>query len=75
MPTKTTLTLPDDVYLRIRNLAERSGRPLGAVIAGLLSDALERGEAGEPFRSHRAGTADVDDLGVGAEKYLAERLR
>jgi predicted DNA-binding protein len=71
---KTTINLPTDLHLRIRNLAERTGRPIGAVITGLLSDALEHTEAGEPLALVASGEADVDDLAIHAEKYLAEGL-
>ncbi len=71
---KTTVTLPDDVHLRVRALARRSDRTVSDVVGELLLEALAaRTTAG--FASHGAGDADVDDLGLNAEKYIAEGLR
>lgn len=69
---RTTVSLPDHLYLRVRNLASRSDRPVGQVVAELLAEALAARSAA--FASHASGDADVDDLGVNAEKYLREAL-
>lgn len=71
---KTTVTLSDSVYLRVRALAERRRRTVSEVVGELLSEALTA-RARQGFASHGAGEVDVDDLGVNAEKYLAEGLR
>lgn len=71
---KTTVTLPDDVHLRVRALAERADRTVSDAVVELLAEALAARARGG-FASHGAGEADVDDLGVNAEKYLAEGMR
>jgi predicted transcriptional regulator len=69
-----TINLPTDIHLRIRNLADRTGRSLDTVIVELLRDALDRGPGGQPFALVAAGEADVDDLAINAEQYLADGL-
>lgn len=71
---KTTVTLPDDVHVRVRALARRSNRTVSDVVGELLLEALAA-RATTAFASHGAGKADVDDLGLNAEKYIAEGLR
>lgn len=71
---KTTVTLSGDVYLRIRNLSAATGRPMGRLIDELLRRALLDDDAGAPFASVGMGDADVTDLGINAEKYLAEGM-
>lgn len=70
---RTTVNLPDALWLRVRNLAEASDRTAGAVVAELLEEALEARSSGV-FLSHGAGEADVEDLGENTEKYLREGL-
>ncbi|MGH3441865.1 MAG: hypothetical protein ACRDUY_07455 [Nitriliruptorales bacterium] len=69
---KTTVNLRESVRLRLENLAAREGTTLSDLVNELLDDALRRRSGG--FASHAAGEADVDDLGVNAEKYLREHL-
>lgn len=69
---KTTVNLEHSLRLRLEQLAARSGRTLTDVISELLDDALRRRVG--TFSSHAAGDADVDDLGIHAEKYLHEGL-
>lgn len=75
MPHKTTVTFSDDLYLRLRLMAERERRSVSEVVDDLLRTALRPSSRRGAFRSHAAGEADVDDLGANAEKYLAEDLR
>jgi hypothetical protein len=69
---RTTVNLSQDVRLRLEQLAARQGVSLGSLINELVGEALAHRR--EAFESHAAGDADVDDLGVNAEKYLAEDL-
>jgi len=52
VPTRTTLTLDDDVAAGIEREVRRSGRPLKAVVNEAIRAGLERREElpGEPFR-------------------------
>lgn len=71
---KTTVNLPDDLHLRVRQMAEREGITFGEAVTRLLRAGLA-GAHDQDFASHAVGEADVDDLGVNAEKYLREGLR
>jgi len=72
---KTTITLRTEVWLRLRNRAEREGTSIGTLVNDLLAEALLAGEAGSRPVSIGAGKADVDDLGENARKYLRRSLR
>lgn len=72
---KTTVNLRTDVWLRLRNRAERDGTSVAALINELLADALTSGDAGAEPTSIGAGTADVTDLGANARKYLRSGMR
>lgn len=67
------MNLRPAVRLQLERLAAREGRSLSDLINELVEDAL-RARAGSAFSSHGAGTAEEDDLGVHAEKYLREGL-
>lgn len=71
---KTTVNLAEHVRLRLEQHAARHGVTLSEAVNGLVDEALRR-RAGDGFASHAAGDADVDDLGVQAEKYLSDGLR
>lgn len=68
---KTTVNLREPVRLRLEQYAAREGKTLSDAVNDLLAEAL-LGRSGTAFASHGAGEADVDDLGVHAEKYLRE---
>lgn len=70
---KTTVNLSEDVRLRLEQHAARQGVTVSALVNDLLDEAL-RNRAGRRFASHAAAEADVDDLGVHAEKYLRDGL-
>lgn len=70
---KTTVNLDEHVRLRLEQQAARDDRTLSQLVNELLDEAL-RQRAGTTFASHGAGEADVDDLGVNAEKYLRDGL-
>jgi len=60
VPTRTTLTLDDDVAAEIEREARRSGRPVRAVVNDALRAGLEHRarRAPEPFR------VEATDLGL-----------
>ncbi|HWP61939.1 MAG TPA: ribbon-helix-helix protein, CopG family [Candidatus Binatia bacterium] len=60
MPTRTTLTLDDDVAAALQREVRRSGRPLKVVVNDALRVGLERraGASAEPFR------VEAHDLGL-----------
>lgn len=70
---KTTVNLSEHVRLRLEQLASQRGVTISALVDDLLDEAL-RNRAGRRFSSHAAAEADIDDLGVQAEKYLREGL-
>lgn len=70
---KTTVNLREDIRLRLEQHAARQGTTLSQLVNELLDEAL-RHRAGRHFASHGAAEADVDDLGLQAEKYLREGL-
>lgn len=70
---KTTVNLRAPLRLRLEQQAAREGVTISDLVNDLLEEALRR-RAGDRFVSHGAADADVDDLGVHAEKYLRERL-
>lgn len=72
---KTTINLRADVWLRLRNRAERDGVSLASLINDLLADALTSGDSGADPASLGAGEADVADLGANAKKYLRAGMR
>lgn len=74
MSHKTTVMLSDGLHLRVRALADRGRKSVSEIIEELLEEALVA-RMGTGFASHGAGEADVDDLGLNAEKYLTEHLR
>lgn len=69
---KTTVNLRTDVWLRLRNRAERDDVPMGTLINELLAEALTAGLS-EPT-SIGAGESTVTDLGRNAKKYLREGM-
>jgi hypothetical protein len=69
---KTTVNLRTDVWLRLRNRAQREGVPVGTLVNDLLAEALTAG-LGEPTFIG-AGESSVSDLGSNAKKYLREGL-
>lgn len=72
---KTTVNLRTDVWLRLRNRAERDGVSVAALINELLAEALTAGDGGVEPTSIGAGEADVADLGANARKYLRSGMR
>lgn len=72
---KTTINLRSDVWLRLRNRAERDGVSVASLVNELLADALTSGEGAAEPTSIGAGEADVADLGANAKKYLRASLR
>lgn len=52
MPTRTTLTLDDDVAAKLTTEAHKSGRPMRAVVNDALRAGLEKSSAAarEPFQ-------------------------
>lgn len=48
MPTRTTLTLDDDVAARLQRAARMTGRPFRVVVNEALRSGLETGEARSP---------------------------
>ncbi len=66
MPQRTTLTLEDDVFARLRAEALRTGKALKTVVNETLRTGLERGSAGRPRRFEIAAR----DLGVRPEIEL-----
>ena len=72
---KTTVMLKPNVWLRLRNRADREHVPVGRLINDLLEHALvATASDGEPT-SLASGESDVDDLGTNAGKYLREMVR
>lgn len=69
---KTTVTLETDVWLRLRNLSARTGKPVGRLINEMLAKALK--PKGRLRFLETGESADVDDLGTNAEEYLREGL-
>jgi hypothetical protein len=69
---KTTVNLRTDVWLRLRNRAQREGVPVGTLVNDLLAEALTAG-IGEPT-SIGAGESTVTDLARNATKYLREGM-
>jgi len=72
---KTTINLRADVWLRLRNRAERDGVSVASLVNELLADALTSGDGGAGPSSIAAGEADVADLGANAKKYLRASMR
>ncbi len=69
MAQRTTLTLEDDVFERVRNEARRSGKPLKAVVNDAIRAGLAQNEdlKRQPFkvRARRMGLrpgVNVDDI-------------
>lgn len=69
---RTTMNLPDDLFVRLRSLGARAGKPVGQVAVELIEEALTA--RGGSFESHGSGSAEVDDLGINSERYLREGL-
>lgn len=72
---KTTVSLRPEVWLRLRNRAEREGVAVGSLVNDLLAEALLAGTAGEEPTSIGAGESDITDLGANARKHLRSGLR
>ena len=66
MPTRTTLTLDDDVAAALQGEARRTGRPLRAVVNAAIRSGLERKDdgGGTPFRvkPHDMGLREAIEL-------------
>lgn len=72
---KTTVMLKPEVWLRLRNRAQREQLAVGTLINLLLEHALVEGPAGDDLESIGAGSSDIDDLGTNAHKHLRELAR
>lgn len=72
---KTTVMLRPNVWLRLRNQADREHVPVGHLINDLLERALTAGTPDVDPASLAAGASDVDDLGTNSTKYLREMVR
>lgn len=72
---KTTVVLWPDVWLRLRNRAQREQVAVGTLVNALLAQALADGPAGDDFESIGAASSNIDDLGTNARKHLRELAR
>lgn len=76
MPTRTTLTLDDDVAAGIEREVRRSGRPLRAVVNEAIRAGLERREElpREPFRVEALDLGLREGLELDDVAGLLERI-
>jgi hypothetical protein len=67
-----TIDVRTDVWLRLRNHAERDGVAVDTLVNDLLADALTAGLGESTFIG--AGESTMSDLGRHAKRYLREGL-
>ena len=72
---RTTVTLPRDLARRLRMEAQRTGRPVSAVVRDAVHAYLDRRGA-PPLPSYvGAGRSGRDDVSERAEELVGRRLR